>query len=73
MCFFFIAAREKATMINLTFIKVIVPLPQEVIPFVERIEQQLSRPKPISVEELPFEFEVLEMTLKTIYTYLDSN
>ncbi|RZC62678.1 hypothetical protein C5167_024430 [Papaver somniferum] len=61
------------------------PLCQEVIPFVEQLKQQLphnSQPKTHEVgaeaaeglqSELPFEFQVLEIALEVVCTYLDSN
>ncbi|KAI4296215.1 hypothetical protein L6164_036191 [Bauhinia variegata] len=105
-----ILAREKAMVVNLEFIKVIVtaeevllldPLRQEVLPFVEQLRQQLpckNQPNfhgaddepenemqvsigrqwlpPDSSEgvqsELPFEFQVLEIALEVVCTYLDS-
>jgi len=109
---FIIAAREKAMVVNLEFIKAIVtaeevllldPLRQEVLPFVEQLRQQLpgkSPPKllgaveeqegelqgsngrqwlptPETAEglqsELPFEFQVLEIALEAVCTYLDSS
>ncbi|RZC54591.1 hypothetical protein C5167_013444 [Papaver somniferum] len=61
------------------------PLCQEVIPFVEQLKQQLPhnrQPKTHEVgaeaaeglqSELPFEFQVLEIALEVVCTYLDSN
>ncbi|KAI3972670.1 hypothetical protein MKX01_019328 [Papaver californicum] len=61
------------------------PLCQEVIPFVEQLKQQLphkSQPKTHEVgpeaaeglqSELPFEFQVLEIALEVVCTYLDSS
>ncbi|KAI3878948.1 hypothetical protein MKX03_037345 [Papaver bracteatum] len=61
------------------------PLCQEVIPFVEQLKQQLpynSQPKTHEVgseaaeglqSDLPFEFQVLEIALEVVCTYLDSN
>ncbi|KAK7247299.1 hypothetical protein RIF29_42180 [Crotalaria pallida] len=100
-----ILARERAMVVNLEFIKVIVtaeevllldPLRQEVLPFVEQLRRQLPHktqpeqesekqgsasrqwlPAPESTEglqaELPFEFQVLEIALEVVCTYLDSN
>lgn len=110
----YFAAREKAMVVNLEFIKAIVtaeevllldPLRQEVLPFVDQLRQQLPHkspfqipgagpfdeqetemqdltsrhwlPVPEAVEglqcELPFEFQVLEIALEVVCTYLDSN
>ncbi|KAJ6840782.1 putative magnesium transporter MRS2-G [Iris pallida] len=58
------------------------PLCQEVIPFVEQLRQQLPIKSPYRVEggnegegerELPFEFQVLEVALEVVCTYLDSS
>ncbi|OVA12300.1 Mg2+ transporter protein [Macleaya cordata] len=61
------------------------PLCQEVLPFVEQLKQQVphkSQPKTHEVgpeaaeglqSELPFEFQVLEIALEVVCTYLDSN
>ncbi|KAK9085963.1 hypothetical protein Sjap_026374 [Stephania japonica] len=98
-----ILAREKAMVVNLEFIKAIVtaeevlvldPLCQEVIPFVDRLRQQLLDrhqlkggevqstggqwlPIPEAADglqcELPFEFQVLEIALEVVCTYLDSS
>lgn len=113
MLFIVFAAREKAMVVNLEFIKAIVtaeevllldPLRQEVLPFVEQLRQQLPHknqpkqllgpadeqesemqvstgrqwlPVPEAAEglqsELPFEFQVLEIALEVVCTYLDSN
>lgn len=108
----FFAAREKAMVVSLEFVKAIVtaeevllhnPLCREVIPFVEQLKHQLpykSQPKlqgladeeekekesemQISIstqrlpvreptEELPFEFQVLEIALEVVCSYMDSS
>ncbi|KAK1288571.1 Magnesium transporter MRS2-4 [Acorus calamus] len=99
-----ILARDKAIIVNLEFIKAIVtaeemllldPLSQEVLPFVDKLRQQLPLKSPSksnepgiegkevcspTVElgeglqnELPFEFQVLEIALEVVCAYLDSN
>lgn len=111
---FLFAAREKAMVVNLEFIRAIVtaeevllldPLRQEVLPFVDQLRQQIRLksvfkndgigqivaqvdemqfpisgqllPVPEAVEgmqaELPFEFQVLEIALEVVCTFLDSN
>ncbi|GAA0154836.1 RNA splicing factor [Lithospermum erythrorhizon] len=108
------AAREKAMLVNLEFIRAIVtaeevlllePLNQEVLPFVEQLKQLLSHKSPTMYngathgtgqdaemqsptsgpwlptpevvdtvqDELPFEFQVLEIALEAVCIYLDSN
>ncbi|KAK4339904.1 hypothetical protein RND71_041366 [Anisodus tanguticus] len=106
------AAREKAMVVNLEFIRAIItaeevllldPLLQEVLPFVDQLRQQLPHkslskvdgtsaeqdnegqfpnaghwlPVPEAVEgheaELPFEFQVLEIALEVVCTFLDSS
>ncbi|KAK7374409.1 hypothetical protein VNO80_07839 [Phaseolus coccineus] len=80
-----IFARRKAMVVKLAFIKAVVtaeevlvfdPLRQEVLPFVEKLMQQLpgkSQQNPLGASELPFEFQVLGIVLETVCTYLDSN
>ncbi|KAK6121366.1 hypothetical protein DH2020_044893 [Rehmannia glutinosa] len=81
-----ILAREKAMIVNLEFIRAIVtaeevllldPLRQEVLPFVDQLRRQLPQKALLTAEgvqdELPFEFQVLEMALEVVCTYLDSN
>ena len=91
-----VAAREKAMVVNLEFIKAIVtaeevllldPLRQEVLLFVDQLRQQLPQKGPSKINEdgqlalhdneglqaeLPFEFQVLEIALEVVCTYLDS-
>lgn len=108
----FLAARERAMVVNLEFIKAIVtaeevllldPLRQEVLPFVDQLRQQLPHKNQVmnraghvddrdgkqssavqwartpeavegeQQEELPFEFQVLEIALEVVCLYLDSN
>ncbi|KAM2027928.1 hypothetical protein ACFX1T_020152 [Malus domestica] len=109
-----ILAREKAMVVNLEFIKVIVtaeevllldPLRQEVLPFADQLRQQLPQKRQSRIEEatpldeqvsgmnvstgrqwlpvpeavegvqcdLPFEFQVLEIALEVVCTYLNSS
>ncbi|KAJ6836682.1 putative magnesium transporter MRS2-G [Iris pallida] len=60
------------------------PLCHEVIPFVDQLRQQIPLRSPYRVEggnegegegerELPFEFQVLEVALEVVCTYLDSS
>ncbi|KAL5704080.1 Magnesium transporter MRS2-4 [Ranunculus cassubicifolius] len=63
------------------------PLSQEVLPFVDQLRQQLSHKSPLRTHddgpvpeaadglqsELPFEFQVLEIALEVVCTYLDVN
>ncbi|KAL0375951.1 UNVERIFIED_CONTAM: Magnesium transporter MRS2-4 [Sesamum calycinum] len=69
-----ILAREKAMIVNLEFIRAIVtaeevllldPLRQEWLPVPEAAE--------VLQDELPFEFQVLEIALEVVCTYLDSS
>jgi magnesium transporter len=109
-----IAARDKAMVVNLEFIKAIVtaeevllldPLRQEVLPFADQLRQQLPHKSQSRIEgaspvheqdnemdastgrqwlpvpeaadglqcDLPFEFQVLEIALEVVCTYLDSS
>ena len=87
-----IAARDKAMVINLEFIKAIVTaeevlLLDPVLPFADQLRRQLLPHKsqsrieeasPVQVPEglqcdLPFEFQVLEIALEVVCTYLDSS
>jgi len=108
-----LAARERAMVVNLEFIKAIVtaeevllldPLRQDVLPFVDQLRQQLTRKYPAMMskaspadiqddemhssvarwahasetieggqQELPFEFQVLEIALEVVCSYLDSS
>ncbi|EPS61452.1 hypothetical protein M569_13344, partial [Genlisea aurea] len=60
------------------------PLQQEVLPFVDQLRRQLPHKSPNNnkqsqeqteplQDQLPFEFQVLEMALEVVCTYLDSN
>lgn len=95
----FCAAREKAIVVNLEVIKLIVtaeevllldPLRPEVLPFVERLKQQFPQSTDASENvvqssvldheageglqcELPFEFQVLEIALETVCSFLDTS
>ncbi|KAF8048325.1 hypothetical protein N665_2562s0007 [Sinapis alba] len=95
-----ILAREKAIVVNLEVIKLIVtaeevllldPLRPEVLPFVERLKQQFPQSTTNASEnvvqssvldpeageglqsELPFEFQVLEIALETVCSFLDTS
>lgn len=94
-----ILAREKAIVVNLEVIKLIVtaeevllldPLRPEVLPFVERLKQQFPQSTDASENvvqssgldheageglqsELPFEFQVLEIALETVCSFLDTS
>lgn len=58
------------------------PLCQEVLPFIDQLRQQIPHKSPFRINvnegndgenELPFEFQVLEVALEVVCTYLDSN
>lgn len=77
-----ILAREKAMIVNLEFIRAIVTaeevllsdlLCHEVLPFVDQLRRQLPQTNEGERDELPFEFQVLEIALQVVCTYLDSN
>lgn len=57
------------------------PLSHEVLPFVDQLRQQIPLKSPFRVNEgggegeteLPFEFQVLEVALEVVCSYLDSS